>query len=79
MLEYPSGDIFKPIELKISTCASVENVVLGSLLAPLISVSTSDVGLANNSNEKLSCEHPEFFFKKCTGVLLLLVLGNNTI
>lgn len=62
MLEYPSGDIFKPIELKISTCASVENVVLGSLLAPLISVSTSDVGLASNSNEKLSCEHPEFFF-----------------
>lgn len=51
MLEYPSGDIFQPIELKFSTCASVENVVFGSLLAPLIRVSTSVMVPANNNNE----------------------------
>lgn len=61
MLGYPSGDIFKPIELRFSTCASVDNVVVGSLLGPLIRVSTSVKGLANNSNEKLSYERPNFF------------------
>lgn len=60
MLGCPSGDIFKPIELRVSACASVWSVMFGSLLATLVRVSRSVKGLANSSG-KLSCETPDFF------------------